>query len=217
MLLMGVLCGLNFCTEHYFIKPDYIARTEYCHFDDTSCTDGYQNEVYLAAFQLAEMIGAQSIGDVGCGSGFKLLKYFKERKTVGFEIEPTLSFLKERYPDREWMLSDFGQMVEEKLDVVICSDVIEHLTDPDQLLNWMGQLDFNYLVLSTPDRDQLIYIQQDEQCLVGPPLNPAHVREWSFAEFETYVGQFFDVQQHFHTEKEYWGQVIIAIKKHRVP
>jgi len=37
--------------------------------------------------------------DVGCGSGWKLVKYISEEfRTIGIDTEPALSFLKKKYP-----------------------------------------------------------------------------------------------------------------------
>lgn len=39
--------------------------------------------------------------DVGCGSGWKLVKYLSEEfHTIGIETEPALSFLRKTYPEQ---------------------------------------------------------------------------------------------------------------------
>ncbi len=201
-------------SDKYCIKKDYISRTSYTHYDDRGATDSWQDEVYFAAHQIANTNQFSTIADVGCGSGYKLIKYFSSYQTVGFEIEPTLSFLKATYPDRLWESSDFSQpLIGRKFDLIICSDVIEHLVDPNELLNWLQGLDFKLLVISTPDRDRLLSRQRNYQSQTGPPVNSAHVREWSFDELKCYIGRYFDIVDHFHTEKEYWGQTIVVKKR----
>jgi hypothetical protein len=208
----------DFSAESYFIKKEYIARGEYHHHDDTNLKDEYQNEVYLAAYELAKEQGLERIADIGCGSGYKLLKYFGDLDTTGFEIEPTLSALRKMHPFNSWSLSDFSRQLKGPAacyDLLICSDVIEHVVNPDDLLNWINnQFTFQYLVLSTPDRDQLIHIWKDAhygpQSQSGPPVNWAHVREWSFSEFEKYISQYFEIVSHFHCKGEFYDQVIIA-------
>ncbi|PKN03727.1 hypothetical protein CVU75_00835 [Candidatus Dependentiae bacterium HGW-Dependentiae-1] len=206
---------LNFKNQRYFIKKDYVAREEYVYYDDTANRDECQEEVYVAAFDLFLKERCRVVVDVGCGSAFKLMKYFKDYQTIGFDVSQTLPFLKSQYPERQWYLSDFSmtQMNLPEIDLIICADVIEHLLDPDQLLNWIRKLNFKYLVISTPDRELLPGVQGNKQCLTGPPQNPKHIREWSFGEFERYMAQYFDVVARFHTKKEWWGQVIVATKK----
>jgi len=160
-ILSTLTADLDFKNDNFFIRPGYLSRTTYTHHDDRHFTDGNQNEIYLYAYKLAVEEGIESIYDVGCGSAFKLLKYFKQFDITGFEIEPTLSWLKKRYPKHQWKLSDLSlRPTNKKVDLIICSDVIEHLVNPDELLNFINHLDFKYLILSTPDRDKLLEHQK---------------------------------------------------------
>lgn len=67
--------------------------------------------------------------------------------------------------------------------IAIAADVVEHLLDPLALLSFVGGLlrsgAADVAVVSTPDRDAFY----DWRYHRGPPTNPAHVREWSSAEF----------------------------------
>ena len=105
-------------------------------------------------------------------------------------VEPTLSTLRQRYPERVWLQSNFETPPITQADIVICADVIEHLLNPDELLECMARIDSEFIVLSTPDRDLLT------KGVDGPPDNNAHVREWNFEEFGAYIGSHFEVIVH---------------------
>jgi hypothetical protein len=206
----------SFKNNNYFIKPGYICRSTYV--PDNHAHNGIdpaQEEVYQEAYAIARECGAQTIGDIGCGSAYKLLKYFSSYKTIGFEVDPNFAYLKSYYPERTWIYGNFNSTLDLPFfDVIICADVVEHLVNPDDLLNWIQRLNFKYLVISTPDRDKLpLYQIPPEQSQSGPPVNPYHIREWSFAEFEEYVSQFFEIKRHFHNNTEWMAQVIVATKK----
>ncbi|MEX5710334.1 methyltransferase domain-containing protein [Parafrankia sp. FMc6] len=63
-------------------------------------------------------------------------------------------------------------------DLVICSDVIEHLIDPVGILNRLRSLARSgLLIISTPDRSHL-----EDASPLGPPTNPLHIREWTSVE-----------------------------------
>lgn len=171
--------------DKYCLPDIYNHRLNNSFFDDTPYKDEYQNEVYSEAKRLTVQMEYKTILDIGTGSGFKLIKFFKEYDTTGIEIEPTLSWLKNKYPDRIWKSPD---ELQGEYDVVICSDVIEHIQYPDKFLEKINQLSFKVAVFSTPDRSTM-YSGQN----FGPPLNPAHIREWNMDEFFCFVGKYFRI------------------------
>jgi hypothetical protein len=58
------------------------------------------------------------------------MKLLSKYKTVGPEIEPTLSFLKARHPARTWVNGSSIEDAHLNFDLVICSDIFEYLDDP---------------------------------------------------------------------------------------
>lgn len=194
----------------YCIKEKYKHRTTYTHYSDIGLEDQYQDEVYQKALQVMKKNNLKTVFDVGCGSAFKLIKYFSDYDFTGAEIEPTLSWLKKQYPKNNWIKSDFSKPVE--TDLFICSDVIEHLIDPDELIMFFKNSKFKYMVLSTPEREA-VQIYQRGLLWDGPPLNPAHTREWSFSEFYQYISKEFKITQHFmsknHAESSALCQIMV--------
>ena len=180
-------------TKDYCIDAAYQARSEYYHFDDL-LEDEWQLEVYLHALGLMKKYDLSSVIDVGCGSGYKLITYLGEYSTLGLELPENVERLAKTYPARKWQISDFSSRSRLDADVVICSDVIEHLVEPDELLDFIKTISYKYLVISTPERD-LVY-QPDQQGRMGPPANPAHVREWNFGEFGDYLSMHFKIIDH---------------------
>ena len=177
--------------DHYCIKDGYTARTSYTHYDDLALNDEYQLEVYLHALGLMKKYQLNSVLDIGCGSGYKLVTYLGEYDTTGIELPVNVDFLKQKYPARHWITKDFSEAMDRPYDVIICSDVVEHLPDPDVLLEFISKMQFNFLVMSTPERDLLYFGGKPGG--EGPPANPAHVREWNNVEFNDYLSRKFQV------------------------
>lgn len=190
------------------IKAGYRHRLENHFFDDSDNEDEWQCEVYEAAAKEARKIGARTVFDVGCGSGYKLVKHFAGIRTVGFDLEPTVTFLRQKYPDHEWRLSDFDETIEEPADIVICADVIEHVCDPDRLLDFLSRLNFRKLFLSTPERERVYGFDHS-----GPPRNKAHCREWTMEELKHYVGNWFDLESHAISNEAQATQLIVCQPK----
>ena len=181
--------------SQYCIKPPYRHREDNAFFDDTQNNDNWQRELYEIAAEAATKLGARKVIDVGCGSGFKLVKYFPGCDTVGLDLEPTVTFLKSRYPTKEWRVADLADH-EGPADIVVCADVIEHVRDPDRLMRFLSRINARRYFVSTPER-QLVYNWNQS----GPPENPAHCREWTLSEFRQYVGLWFDVVDVFVTNR----------------
>lgn len=192
----------------YCIKPYYRARTEYHHYDDSSKEDQWQLEVYLHALGLMKKNNFKKIVDIGCGSAYKLLTYFGDYETIGLELPINVEILRNKYPDRQWQVSDFSLKYGVSTDVIICSDVIEHLLDPDILLNYIKNMSYKYLVLSTPERN--LFNKPWQRGFFGPPSNKAHIREWSYKEFAKYISRHFNVIDHRITNLGQCTQMMIC-------
>ncbi|MFM9908634.1 MAG: class I SAM-dependent methyltransferase [Chitinophagaceae bacterium] len=192
----------------FSIKPGYHHATAAEQLDATLSTDEWQKEVYQLAAEIAQKFQFSTILDVGCGSGYKLVNMLAHYDTTGIEINPTFDWLIKKYPSKNWLLFDVVQPTQLKTDLVICADVIEHLSNPDDLLDFISDLNFQRLIISTPERDAVAGKND-----YGPPENTAHYREWNAIEFKNYLRQWFVVQeQHIFNTKSV-TQVVICQKK----
>jgi len=144
-----------------------------------------------------------SVIDVGCGSAYKLITFLKEFNTIGIETEPCYTYLQQTYPGFKWLLSgdpekSFKLYNEfNNPDVVICSDVIEHIVNPNKLIDYLLELKSKYYIISTPCREVLCnnpkFSTSYKNSWHGPPNNTCHVREWTMEEFKQYISEKFDI------------------------
>jgi SAM-dependent methyltransferase len=196
--------------SHFCIVPGYRHRAEASYFDDTANADEWQKEVYIYAQSVMRQKNLHRVYDVGCGSGFKLVTYLADFAAIGFDVPETVEFLRAKYPNREWRAANFEDRdITPAPDMVVCSDVIEHVPDPDKLIEFILALRPRYVVLSTPDRN-LLY-RPGSPGRFGPPSNRAHLREWSSEEFATYIARKFTILDHLVTNREQATQMIFAV------
>jgi len=187
-------------TDKYFLPIGYQINASPQHYVDINETDAWQKEVYVYAKKLMTDKKLKSVIDVGCGSGFKLVNYLAEFDTTGIETEPCISFLRKKYPSHKWL--DSGEpeksfnFVDLSSDVVICSDVIEHIVDPDELVKFLLSINTSYYIISTPCRERLV--QYHGRKNLNPPINKAHVREWTMEEFKLYLSKTFTIHSSFY-------------------
>lgn len=198
--------------NNYFIKAGYIFNPVKSF--DTAPDENYwspvrmeasenlQYHVYELAYNTFRQTKASSVLDVGCGPALKMRHFFlKESKTADVVLidQPSVNSIVNRvFPAATFSaanLEDRGFNLGKKFDLVICSDVIEHLSDPDSLLEIIKtHLNKDGLaVISTPDRD----MRRGRDNLRSP--NPDHVREWNSTEFATYLSHHnFTILKHLN-------------------
>jgi len=131
-----------------------------------------------------------SLVDVGCGPGTKLLKIhraFPNLDIAGIDQRAAIEYCKRTYNFGKWFVDNFDDpdvsLHHIKGDLVICADVIEHVVNPDVILNYLKNklAPKGYIILSTPERDVL----RGKDCTFCP--NPHHIREWNYTELAAYL------------------------------
>lgn len=206
----------------YNIDIPYTINSSPLHHNDIGYADSSQLEVYEFAKSIADEYSYNTIVDIGCGSGYKLIKLFDKFNTIGIETEPCISHLRQAYPDHTWIDSgdpeeSFQLFNDMTCDLIICSDVIEHIIDPDDLLTYIDAFEFKHALISTPCREVLCtdakYSNRYAKSFNGPPLNPCHVREWTFNEFKEYLSTKFNLLESAHCKNQIECQYHLVQKK----
>ena len=130
-----------------------------------------------------------SLLDVGCGDG--LISCFLAEngfKLKGIDIEKkAIKLARENCSLADFEVKDIFE-VNEQLDYLLASEVIEHLSDPDDFLRKIDQLFRREALITTPNKN---YYKQP---------NPYHVKECSIYEFESLLEKYFQAFQLQPTE-----------------
>ena len=140
---------------------------------------------------MAHESDAKRICDLWPGSGDKLMSRFEAFETVGIDEATHLASAREAFPGAMWVEAG---IIEPQLfagfDLVICANVLEHLAEPDVLMDALARSDVESVVFSTPERNALL--QADGRSF-GPPQAANRYFEWTSAEFARFVDTYFDV------------------------
>ncbi len=80
--------------------------------------------------------GAESVLDLGCGSGEPIARFFIERGLELTDVDFSTEMLKigrERFPDAHWIHADMrGLDLDQTFDIVVAWDSFFHLSPRDQ-------------------------------------------------------------------------------------
>nr|WP_247875364.1 glycosyltransferase [Ochrobactrum sp. Marseille-Q0166] len=189
-------------------------------FNDSLTSDiVWQPDTYHSAKRYTDISGVKRIIDIGCGSALKLKSLFEncDLDVVAVDFAGSLVGAKENYPAAthiECDLTSWNEVltVAERFrdsvpTVILCADVIEHITDPRPLLALIrlilaGSVD-SRCFLSTPDRSRLGY-----KSVTSAPANFAHIREWTTGELRNllmasglYVAEIGNIRANIHDEQ----------------
>ncbi len=166
----------------YRLPKGYKPNPRPVYFEDAT-EDVWQPRLYQEV--AADPRCANTILDLGCGNGEKLVALPGRFRVIGVDKGPNIQRAV-RQARGEWVALDleraFPSIPAPARVTIICADVVEHLRDPRRLLYGLSRahrLGSPLIVVSTPDRDKT----RGEDNL-GPPGNPCHAREWTPAEFQ---------------------------------
>ncbi|HET9481829.1 MAG TPA: class I SAM-dependent methyltransferase [Candidatus Polarisedimenticolia bacterium] len=110
--------------------------------------------------EIERLIGAEcryeAILDVGCGTGWLASSLSAHGPVLGVDpSEEAVSQARRRFPDLEFRMVDpSGPLGAPRHDLVVCSEVIEHVVDPHAFMSRLGGAlrPGGLLVLTTPNK-----------------------------------------------------------------
>ena len=141
---------------------------------------------------ILDRVQNKKVLDIACGSGygsFLLATKGNAKKVVGVDIDSEAI----KYANIRYNVSNIERIVcdatkfnyNEKFDVIVSYETIEHVNDFRSLLK-----NYNNLL----NDDGLLYISTPiTQKTTKTPENPYHIIEWSFDDFKNLLNEFFSV------------------------
>ncbi len=149
---------------------------------------------YTALLDLAKDAKPDSVLDVGCGEGFTLERFHNEKigkKLVGIDFLDTAIKIgkKERpYLDlRQGNIYDIP-FKDSSFDLVICSEVLEHVDDPKKALKELARVTKKYCLLSVPHEPWFMvsnFLRGKNLSRLGNDIE--HINHWSSHAFQKFI------------------------------
>lgn len=139
-------------------------------------------------------LNIDSVLDVGCGEGFTLARLQKEKIGKGYEgiehDQRAIELGNKLYPKIKITKGDIYSLPykNNSFDLVICTEVLEHLTEPKKAYRELIRVSRKYILLSVPNEPFFTWqrIAKGKNILhLG--AHPEHIQHWTFPAFTKFV------------------------------
>ena len=151
---------------------------------------------YDAFFSEIKELEPKSILDVGCGEGFTLERL--KKKKIGKQLsgidflETAIKIGKKERPHLDLSVGNIYDIPfkENSFDLVICSEVLEHIDDPMRGLKELKRVTKKYVVLSVPNEPWFMlanFLRGKNWSRWGNDIE--HINHWSTDAFRKFVGK----------------------------
>ena len=152
------------------------------------------NNFYSSLISLAKPLNPSTILDAGCGEGFTMdkltksgigkkiegVEYSKEAILLGRKIFPNLIFKEGSAYDLPYEGSSF--------DLVVCTEVLEHLDNPQKALHEILRVSKKYIILSVPNEPFFRIANFVRGKYITKFGNsPGHVNHWTVLFFKNFL------------------------------
>lgn len=154
------------------------------------------NSLYKAIFGDLRGLEINTVLDAGGAEGFTLDRLVKAKigkKLIGIDnSQEAITLGKEIFPELELRLGDIYKLPFEdnSFDLVVCTEVLEHLVDPKKALRELVKVSKKYLILSVLNEP----IFSLKNLIIGRNItrfgsSKGHINWWTAQGFEKFVKQ----------------------------
>lgn len=156
--------------------------------------------------------------EAGCGegevSGFVAKHYGDACSLDAFDVsESVIAKAKEEYPNIRFDTGNIYEMTKEGYDLVLCCEVLEHLTEPEKALWELERVTSEYLIVSVP-REPIWRILNMLRGKYWADLGntPGHIQHWSKKKFLLFLQK---IEMEIVCVKSPFPWTMVLLKKKR--
>lgn len=191
------------CIPHlFFLKTTMIQTTNLSkHQTQNPISKFFLDNFKSLLLQQVKKLKPESILDVGAGEGFILEMFRKNhigKKLEGIEyMDEALAFAKKLHPHVKIKKGNIYELPykDNSFDIIICTEVLEHLEEPAKALEELKRVTKHYVILSVPN-EPLFTIQRffrgKNMLKLGD--HPEHIQHWTSGSFEKFVREHMKIK-----------------------
>ncbi|MDQ5900971.1 MAG: hypothetical protein QG600_549 [Patescibacteria group bacterium] len=154
-----------------------------------------------ALLEEAKKLSPESILDVGCGEGFTLEMLRENNVGKNLEgvdfLDRAIELGKKEHPKltlKQGSIFDL-KYKDNSFDLVICSEVLEHIENPEEGLKELVRVSKKYCLLSVPNEPFFMLgnlARGKNISRLGNDIE--HINHWAFWQFKGFVGKYLSIK-----------------------
>jgi len=185
------------------ISSDVKRRSKHLKYKTKNIISKYLvNIFYKKTYNLIKDIEFNSIADLGCGEGH-LLSYMKDliinKKCFALDFDVNeVNDAKNNLPFCDVRQGSLYKLPfdDNSFDLVICTEVLEHLEDPNLAISEICRVSKQYVLLSVPNEPLWRLMNVIRFAYIKDFGNtPGHINHWSINSFKKFVLKKFKILQ----------------------
>lgn len=149
-------------------------------------------------FEMVSKTECESLLDAGCGEGF-VVDFLAERlpdiKITGVDVsEKAIAYANQHFGEKARFRTGSVYKLpfsDKSFDLVLCSEVLEHLDDPNKAVNELKRVARNHVIITVPHEPYFQWLNNLGQ-LIGVSDDPEHVNFWTSSTFQAFIRAHFD-------------------------
>ncbi|MBI5090895.1 MAG: class I SAM-dependent methyltransferase [Candidatus Hydrogenedentes bacterium] len=151
----------------------------------------------------ASLDSTSRIVEVGCGEGHLLnlihQHYGGRVSCMGYDLDPAvISQAKSLYPHLHFEVKNVEEITfpENPPELLICCEVLEHVSSPTQALERLAAIPCKHYILSVPREPIWCVLNLLRFKYVSALGNtPGHINHWTQAQFRRLVQEYFSIER----------------------
>lgn len=175
------------------------------------------NNFYSTLVSLAKPLSPKTVLDAGCGEGFTLNKLMLNQ--IGQSIEgveytkEAIAFGKKLFPKANIKHGSIYDLPykDNSFDLVVCTEVLEHLEDPKKAMSEIARVSKKYVVLSVPNEPFFMlsnFFRGKNLSRLGN--EPGHINHWTIISFQNFLEEALKIR----TSRFPFPWILILAEKH---
>lgn len=150
-------------------------------------------QFFRAQFEMLHSAAPATVLDAGCGEGFgvaDLKRRDPSLRLTGVDLSPeAVAYARQHFGQAGAFAQ--GSVYElpfedQSFDLVLCSEVLEHLDEPERAVAELRRVARRHLLLTVP-REPIFHLLNDFGRALGLSPDPGHVNFWTPDAFRTFV------------------------------